>query len=357
MSLNNTPKVSIIIPAYNAEKSIRMAVESVLNQSFQESIQVVAINDGSKDNTGQILEEISTKDPRLLVIQKSKNEGLSAGRNSGLEHVTGEYVGFLDADDWMEHTMLEDIFRQIGAENPDLIVAGYSHDTMNEERTEVIVSRQVRMSSQIYKEKKEIIKCAAKCDSAKIFAYTWNKFYKREILNKNGYKFLNQTLIEDFIFNTTFWDAVQCLAIVDNVDYHYVKASKEALTQKFLPDFWNIMDLRFESMKALFQKNHLYEGESRSMIANMHIKHEIAGIIRNCSEKRNYSFSEQYRLTKGMLKSKNAVEVRKYAKGNNKNEKVCNLIFKSKNVLLNLMFAKTLYAMQKNSSGIFDKLK
>ena len=136
-----------------------------------------------------------------------------------------------------------------------------------------------------------------------------------------------------------------------------VKASKESLAQKFLPNFFEYMDERFESIKELMEINNMYSGETRSKLANVYIKHAIAGIVRNYSEKANYTFFKRYKLAKQMMKSKNACEARKYASGENKNEKVCNFIFKSRIVCVNLLFAKIIYLMQNSEKGTFDKVK
>ena len=356
MSINSNPKASIIVPAYNAEKSIELAVRSVLEQTYKQ-LEVIVIDDGSNDNTGEILNGIAKEDSRLIVIQKKKNEGVSAGRNSGLQMATGEYVGFLDADDWMESQMLEKMFASVEEINPDLIITGYSHDTMDEARRNVVVNKQVRMDACVCTNKQQIIELAAECDSKKIYAYIWNKLYKRKLLVDNKLLFTNQSFNEDFLFNTRFWNFVNSLVVVDGVDYHYIKASKESLAQRFLPDFFKYMDERFESIKELMEINNVYAGETRSKLANVYIKHAIAGIVRNYSKKAHYTFFKRYKLAKQMMKSKNACEARKYASGENKNEKVCNLIFKSRIACVNLLFAKIIYIMQNSEKGTFDKVK
>ena len=116
-----------------------------------------------------------------------------------------------------------------------------------------------------------------------MFAYTWNKLYERSLIVENGFKFSNQVLIEDFIFNTLYWDKISSVCIIPKSGYHYVKASKEALTQKFLPDFLKIMDKRFDYMKALMVKNSVYYDSVKMQLANIYIKHALAGVVRNCA--------------------------------------------------------------------------
>lgn len=352
--MENKIAVSVIVPAYNAEKVVENCIESILKQNLK-NIELIAVDDGSKDSTRKVLEKMANSDDRIRLIKKDKNEGLSAARNSALEIATGEYVGFVDADDWVEKDTFEKMFQE--GNGADLVVSGYKHDTMNENREQINISREVKMQSGYWDKKEEIVSRAAYIDTAKMFAYTWNKLYKRKIIEEKRLIFSKQVLIEDFIFNTEFWNEIVTLAVVNCTGYHYVKASKDALTQKFLPDFLEIMNLRFDCMKNLLEKNGVYVGKCKEHTANIYIKHAIAGIVRNCSPTGNYSFKEQYLRVKKLLKDVHSKEASQNAKGNSKQEKVCNLVFKSKLAMMNLLLGKTIYAMQTKSKTAFDKLK
>ena len=101
----DNPLISIIVPCYNIEKYISKTLESVRNQTFQ-NFEIILIDDGSKDNTGKILDDYNKKDKRIKVIHKI-NEGVSQARNIGIENAVGEYIYFLDGDDLIEKNLLE----------------------------------------------------------------------------------------------------------------------------------------------------------------------------------------------------------------------------------------------------------
>lgn len=346
--------VSVIVPAYNAEKVVGDCLNSILGQTLK-NIEIIVVDDGSKDSTRKILRGFSEKDSRIRVVEKDQNEGLSAARNSALKVAKGEYIGFVDADDWVEKDYFESMY--LAGNGADLIVTGYQHDTMSEDRGELHISRTVCMPGGYYDNKQKVISLAANVDTAKMFAYTWNKLYKKNLIEENCLKFSKQILIEDFIFNTLYWDKISSICIIPKSGYHYVKASKEALTQKFLPDFLEIMNKRFDYMKTLMVRNRVYSNSVKEQLANIYIKHALAGVVRNCASEGGYSFFEQYQRVRILLKNERSIEARRNAKGYSKQEKVCNLLFKTRSTFFILCFGKILYTMQTKSKTIFDRLK
>lgn len=357
MNILTSPVFSVIIPAYNAENTIQKSVESLLTQTWSD-FEAIIIEDGSSDHTRGILQALEASDTRIRVIYKDKNEGLSAGRNSGIQAARGSYIGFLDSDDWIEPDLLETVYHRgrLNEDCPDLIAFGYFHDTMDEERTRTIVSRQVRMPEQFCSSRTEIIKAAVLCDTNKLFAYTCTKFYRRKLILEHQLSFPAQTLIEDFIFNCQYWEFIEKLVILDYAGYHYIKASSEALTQKFLPDYFQIIELRYQTIRNLAVQNHVFDKDIQAQLANIHIKHLIAGMVRDCSPRSGYSRKKRMERIRSVLNAPSSLEVRRSAHGRTRQERLCNFIFRSKLPLLNFLFASLLHQMQTHSN-VFDKLK
>lgn len=346
--------VSVIVPAYNAEKTVEKALQSLIDQTFKD-IEIIIIDDGSKDKTREIISSFAAKDNRIKLILKDVNEGLSAARNSGIEIATGDYIGFVDSDDWCEKDMFEKLYN--GANDADVVVSGFYHDSLADDGSLVVQTEDRMTESASTSDKKEIVKWAAKLDSMRIFAFTWNKLYKREFLEKTGIMFEQQTLIEDYMYNCKIWESVGKLSVVEGAYYHYIKFSKEALTQKFLPDYFDIIDKRYVLMRAIFEKENLFEGEMREILCNMHIKHVLAGMVRNFNKQSNYSAKQQKEKIKEMLNHPNCIQAMSYAVGKRKQEKICNFIFRTKSVFLNYLFSKAIYKMQNSPNKLFDKLK
>ncbi len=347
------PAVSVIIPVYNAEKSVANAIESAISQTLKD-IEIVIVNDGSTDGSPAIIEKYAEKDSRIIYVNKEKNEGLSAARNSGLEVINGEYFTFLDADDFLQADYYEKILGS--GHGADIIVTGYYHDTLKDDGS-VDVTVENRTRTAFLQDKGEIAAEICKLDRERLFAYTWNKLYKKEFIDSLGIKFENQTLIEDYLFNCKVFPQVNTLSLVDGCFYRYVKFSKEALTQKYQPEYFSIMNRRYVLMKNLLCEASAFDGENRSIVCSMHIKHIIAGIMKNFNKQAGLSGKQQRKIIKELFRDENCREAIKYAKGGRKQEIICNMVFATKSVILNFIFAKLLYKLQNSENHVFDKVK
>lgn len=120
--MNHT--ISIIVPVYNAAPYLSTCIESILNQTYKD-IELILINDGSKDNSGEICDDYALKDNRIKVVHK-KNGGVSSARNAGLALATGEYIGWVDADDYIERDMFEFLYQLVITYDADIAECGYA---------------------------------------------------------------------------------------------------------------------------------------------------------------------------------------------------------------------------------------
>ena len=119
---NKVPSISIIVPVYNVEKYLKKCIDSILNQSFQ-NFELILVDDGSTDSSGEICNEYALKDRRVLVIHK-ENGGLSSARNEGIKASSAEYVGFVDSDDYISFSMYEFLYNNLIENNADISICG-----------------------------------------------------------------------------------------------------------------------------------------------------------------------------------------------------------------------------------------
>ena len=132
-------KISVIIPAYNAEKYLEQCVKSVQSQMY-DNIEIIIVNDGSTDRPAEIIERLKEKDSRIRTLHKRKNEGIGAARNSAIELVTGQYVLFLDSDDWIDPNHISDLYDLLVRTDSDVSIANFTRYIESENRYEIHIT-------------------------------------------------------------------------------------------------------------------------------------------------------------------------------------------------------------------------
>lgn len=211
-------KISIIIPVYNASQYLSECLDSVLLQTFTD-IEIICINDGSTDDSLQILQAYQQKNSRIIIIDQ-KNGGVSAARNAGLEIATGKYIGFVDSDDNVVPGYLTTLYNLI--QNADLAICGYmGNREMNYQ------DGTVNLNTVELKTFTELL------DTGLLYA-PWGKLYKTEIINKNQIKFKhNVNYGEDLIFNLHYLKKITEIGITSKILYYYNVLNINSLANKY----------------------------------------------------------------------------------------------------------------------------
>lgn len=221
------PKVSIILPCYNVEKYIARSIESVLAQSYS-NFELLVIIDGSLDKSKEIAE--SFVDDRICIFCK-ENGGLSDARNYGLDRANGDYIYFMDSDDWLAPNLLADNLKIVEEEGLDVIIFGYIQDNENKEG-KIENSYLVSPQDQSIERGDEYILITP--NLLGLMGYAWNKIYKKSFLKKNQLHFeKNISLVEDILFNTQVFQKTRILRFNSGGYYHYLNRPIPSLTKQF----------------------------------------------------------------------------------------------------------------------------
>lgn len=206
------PKVSIIIPVYNSAMYLKQCLNSLINQTLTD-LEIICINDGSTDNSAEILNEYAQKDSRIIVITQ-ENSGLGATRNNGLEQAKGEYIGFVDSDDWIDENYYEKLYNAAKENSADIAICGFKRE--KKEKSKIILSYQ---DIKLYTNTQEKFNI---CDMPKS-NYVWNKIYKRERVLDSGITFETGVYYEDVIYSPRIIYFLGELVTVPDTYYHYRK--------------------------------------------------------------------------------------------------------------------------------------
>lgn len=216
------PKISVIVPIYNAESTLYRCIDSILAQTFTD-FELLLVNDGSVDNSGAICDEYEVKDSRIFVLHK-ENGGVSSARNLGLSHVSGEWVTFIDSDDWVAPCYLKNLMSHIS----DTIDLVFSYCTIIKETGEVIVEN---FPPKIIPSK--CIETAFIENELHGRTSPWSKLYRMEIVKIDNLRFCERMNIgEDLVFLYSFILKCRNIAFTKDVDYFYNFEVSGSLTKR-----------------------------------------------------------------------------------------------------------------------------
>ena len=265
--------ISIIIPVYNVRKYLEECLDSVINQTYK-NIEIICVNDGSTDNSLELLYEYSKKDSRIKIIDK-KNGGVSSARNLGIKNAIGEYIYFVDSDDWIELNLIEEFVNVIKTEEVDIVRCNH-YKNQNENN----ISFDKTISNKKV-EDKEINECIEKIVEGKIPAYVPCLIAKKEIVLKTNLFDEKIVLMEDTLFYIDLFSKCKSIYFLDKPLYHY-RTNLESCTQykeNYVRNINNII-LVNRKMKELLVKNNI-NIENKSFI-KICSNPEIQNIFSNC---------------------------------------------------------------------------
>lgn len=213
--------VSIIVPVYNTEKYLPQCIDSIIVQSYPD-LEIILVDDGSADRSGKICDEYVLKDSRIKVIHK-ENGGLVSARQAGIHAAVGEYIGFVDSDDWIEQDMYQTLYDAAVLNNADIVVEGAVDDF---EGKCMISSNQLSNGKYaVYDERKDIYSkmlCCKDFFCLGIHPYLWNKLFRREIVLQHMNKIPQSIRVgEDAAAVYPMLAMARSIIIMNTAHYHY----------------------------------------------------------------------------------------------------------------------------------------
>ena len=208
-------KLSLIIPVYNVEKYLYKCLESAVNQTMKD-IEIIIVNDGSTDLCEHIIQEFLKKDDRIIYISQH-NQGLSCARNAGIKRAVGEYIAFLDSDDWIEPTFLEDMYNQAVFTNSDIVMCNYCRVYENTGRISPI-NRKIKNT--IFSSEEAVHKIIL---DISIQNYAWDKIYRRKLFIDNNIFYPMKMYYEDMPTTFRLFFYANQIAYIDKFLYNYLQ--------------------------------------------------------------------------------------------------------------------------------------
>lgn len=203
-------KVSIIVPVFNVEKYLNRCLESLINQTLKD-IEIICINDGSTDNSSQVLEQYAQKDNRIIIINQI-NSGQSIARNKGLDIAKGMYIGFVDSDDWIDKNYFEKLFEAIERTNSDFACCSIKRMYPYKQSKRLVITKEEIICN--LNDKFKYLNMPSQC-------FPVNKLYKKELLDKFKIRFSEGRYFEDIPFLLNIVLNFKQMVSVPNITYYY----------------------------------------------------------------------------------------------------------------------------------------
>ena len=316
------PEVSVIVPVYNSEKSLKNCIESIIRQTFSD-FELIIINDGSTDNSRQICEQLQQKDARIMICNQS-NAGVSAARNKGVTMAQGKYIMFCDSDDCVAETWIEAMYDAV-VKNPDSLVTCDVRQANKDESACKLTGESSHISYfDLYK--------------MGLSAYTPNKIYNKSIIERNSLLFdINCSLAEDVKFNCEYYNNCKDVVFINKILYFY-NVSDDGLSLSYKANGFDMHKMPFQ-----IRLKHI-GNENLTEYCNIWLFHFLA-LFANIFDKRNTKMSlfEKFRYNNKMIKS----EEFQFCVSNSSENDLFKKVLKIKNYYIFWIFQKLISLKQK----------
>ena len=314
-------KVSVIVPVYNLEDYIEKSITSLTNQTLKE-IEIIAVDDGSKDKSPKILDKLAKQYDNLKVIHK-ENGGVSIARNVGLKEAKGEYIAFLDGDDYVEETMYEKLYAKALEGNYDIVACDTNAVYPDEMR---LISSNIRDNET----PNELMIDA--------YAVIWNKIYKAELIEGIDFK-EGMTFCEDVLFLYMVYSRVKKVGSL-NEALHYYLQREGSLTYTYNEKLYQLID-SLDNIVDFYKKDKKLK-KYESEIEYSYVRYLYATFMKRLAKTKNKKeFNRGFKIVKEKVQEKFPnYKKNKYLSG-----------FKPKNIYLksfNKLIANVVYMTEKN---------
>lgn len=256
------PTISIIIPVYNGQEFIGKCIESVINQTYRQ-LEILCIDDGSTDATGDILRKYQSTDKRLHIFT-TENKGVSCARNCALEQLHGDYVMFVDGDDWIDEDICERALKVALDKSVDLVFWSYTREYAASSRIKSVIG-----TNEVYYDKNEVLQLRRKLfgliggelretDKGNSLVPVWGKLYKREAIGNSRFTDIKTIGTgEDILFNIDVFANLASAEYIPTYAYHYRRYNTDSITTLYNPKLFDMWQNLYSRMQTYIENENL----------------------------------------------------------------------------------------------------
>ena len=352
---NKKPFFSIVMPIYNVERHLHKAIDSLLQQTFQD-YEIILVDDCSTDKCPGICNKYAKKYNCIQVVHHKENQGLSYARNTGMSIATGKYIWFMDSDDYVDTDLLEKVYSSLQQNLAEIVVIGLIeeyYDSNDELHHTEIVCHEEKVLSTQEAVRSEIMSL----EKETLYGYAWNKFYSLEYLRKIGIKFEKITLIEDILFNVQYCMHIQSMNILNLPAYHYNKRMDNSLTAKFVPDYYELHQRRIELLYEQQKYWGICTNKTKSILATLYTRYIFSALQRNCDKRAKMHHDDRVRWMQNVMQKDIYKALIPYGKSQSKVVKVMLHLLKRERKRSCVVLGRIIYIVKNKLPMFFAKVK
>ena len=273
-------KLSVIVPVYNVEKYLNRCLDSIINQTYQ-NLEIILVDDGSKDNSGRICDEYAKKDNRIRVIHK-ENNGAAAARNTGIENSTGEYIAFVDSDDYIDVVMYEKMMEINKQYDCDVVMC----DCYKERKdSKIVYTHDIREGyynkDMLYEEYFDCLLMTNEVEYPPTIS-NWVCIFKKSLIMKNHLRYAEgMRFSEDLLFGSQAMYYANNFYYMKNQCYYHYMFNENSVTNTYYKDKWTLMKKLYDQINIFFSNKSDYDFQHQIDLSLLFIVYHCIGNLKN----------------------------------------------------------------------------
>ena len=348
------PLISIIIPAYNAEKSLSRTIDSLLSQESFTDFEIIIINDGSTDNTLFLADSYAVKDSRISV-NTVQNGGPAKARNVGISTAKGEYIMFVDSDDMLASNALKEMSEIIARTQMDMLTFGFY---VSDEKCNVLSTYSFPDAEyNLFEEGDVFGKILPELYRSNLLNQAWNKVYKLEMLRRGNVVFADYKYGEDRLFVFDALRASNKFSVIEKCFYYYISENDESLVKGYYDKKFEVCCLIDKRIRDLASHFECSNDAAKRVWDYMFSKSIISCLTQLYHPTCELTPAQRHEEAVFIVNSRQICEMGPPPKDSSFSSSITGKILRSRIIWLNILMAKTIYRVSARNQSLFVKLK
>lgn len=332
----NIPKVSIIVPVYKTQDTLERCIDSLIMQTLTD-LEIILVDDGSPDSSGDLCDKLAIKDARIKVIHK-ENGGLSSARNVAMDIACGEYIGFVDSDDYVDVAMFEKLYYQSINTQSDICLCGYT-TVINKKFTDhyLTFSKEIYVGTEIHRNFIVPLIGVSRFGSIdSLDGFVWRNLYKNSFIKNLRFESERKYFAEDVVFNLNAYKKASRISVVNECLLYY-EYNPISLTNKYREGIWDMLCNLIDKKQTLIIELNLHK-EAQQRLYNEILKFVIFSLKNSKKKEPPFSHKESSQKVKAILTSPYVEKAIKNIEKHRLNKKLHVLL-----ILIKIKFYRAIY--------------